>query len=58
MLVIIRRAVEEADEFVEPMVDWVVLVLISTVPLAEKSSRVTMVLEDRGRVGIDGDMPL
>ena len=55
VLVVVRRAVEEADEFVEAMVDRVVLVLIAAVPFAEKRCRVAVVLEnsreswDRGR---------
>ena len=46
VLVVVRRAVEEADEFVEAVVDRVVLVLIPAVPFAEKSGRVAAILEN------------
>ena len=55
VIVVVRRAVEEADELVEAVVDRVVLVLIAAVPFAEKGGRVAVVLEhsreswDRGR---------
>ena len=55
VLVVVRCAVEEADELVEAVMDWIVLVLKTAVPLPKQGSRVAVVLEhareswDRGR---------
>ena len=46
MVVIVTCAVEKTHKFIETMVDRAVLILITTVPLAEKRGSVAMIFED------------
>ena len=45
VLVVVRRPIEKTDEFVEAVMDGVVLILISAMPLAKQGSRIALVFE-------------
>ena len=53
MTVIVRRPIQKPNEFVEPMMDRVVLVLVPTMPFAKQSRRISVVLKHTWK-GCDG----